>query len=1341
MSRVASRFLIVTMATLLAAGWLTVMPDLAKADTGTGSISLTTLDVAASENFDTLANATGSTTNTALPLGWYITETGGGARDNEQYAVDTGSSNTGDTYGYGSATATDRALGGLQSGTLIPLYGASFTNNTGATIAALDVAYAGEQWRIGNNLTARDDRLDFQVSTDAADLNVGTYTNVDALDFTNPIKTAVAVGALDGNAAPNRAAVAATIPSLNIPDGATFFIRWTDLNATGADDGMAVDDFSVTPHGPTGLSVNDVSQAESNSGSVGFVFTVSLSAPAPAGGVTFDVATADGTAVSASSEDYTSTTLTDETIAEGQTFKTFSVPVTGDTTFEPDETFFVNITGVTNATASDAQGLGTILNDDAAGCGDPYTAIHTIQGNGLATTIPGNLSTEGIVVGDFEGTAAASGFYIQAADAETDADPLTSEGIFVFTGSTNKASLGERVRVTGFARERFSQTTINGTDSNTSPVTNVLVCSTGNPLPAATDVSLPFANTDYPERYEGMYVNFPQSLVIAEYFNYDRFGDIVLAKPLAGEKRPFTGTAIDAPGAAANARTAANNLSRITLDDVQSAQNPSVLRHPNGNPFSLTNYFRGGDTVTNTVGILGFDFSLYRILPTGPATYAAANPRPTAPEDTGGRLTIAAQNTLNFFLTADYPTGDPLDNKCGPANNVECRGWDSDQASEFSRQRDKLLATLAGLDADVIGLNEIENSTGVDPLGDPTNGIVAGLNASFGPGTYDYINTGTIGTDAIKVGLIYRPAAVTPVGTYKLLTTAVDPRFIDTKSRPVLAQTFEEVATGARFTVAVNHLKSKGSDCNDVGDPDAGDGQGNCSGTRTKAAQALVDWLATDPTGSGDPDFLIIGDLNSYAREDPIAAIKAGPDDSPGTADDYTNLVASYLGTYAYSFTFDGQAGYLDHALSSAHLTGQVSGVAEWHINSDEADVFDYDTTFKPPTQDALYEPFAYRSSDHDGVIVGLNLVGPPATVAINDGDGQSTEVTTNFPIQLDLTVKDSGGNPVPGAQVTFAGPVSGASASIVETGPYVTDADGNLVVTAQANATAGIYQFVATAGTGSATYHLANEAGPPASITIHAGDNQEATVDTDFGVQLDITVLDANNNPVPNQTVFFEGPTTGASASIVESGPFMTDADGNIRVTAHANAIPGGPYNFVASAGEATATFHLTNLPTVTALLSSGATCGTFAAGTASQLSDISYGVRRSRISSLTVSTFSYWVNVTAVAGSNTFTVNQSITSGNFATLFGLTAGSAVYTSSCTKGPKATFTQSSTNAAAGTVTVTFNAPTAGTYYVNVAFRTGSLKGATAPSPSAVNYRFSTTGVPGTTRALDLMPS
>ncbi len=330
------------------------------------TISLTA-GVAYTQNFDTLSNTAGSTTNNLLIDGWAMTEAGGGARDNEQYAVDTGGSNTGDTFSYGLAGATDRALGSIQSGTLIPIYGAAFTNDSGATITSLLISYVGEQWRISNTAAARDDRLDFQISFDATSLTTGTWTDVNELDFTNVIKTAATAGALNGNLDANKIAISHTLAGLNIPAGATFWIRWNDLNSSGADDGLAIDDFSITASTgvalPT-LSINDVSQLEGNAGTTTFTFTVLLSAPAPAGGVTFDIATADGTATSASG-DYVAQSLTGQTIPEGSTSYTFNVTVNGDVTFEPNETFFVNITNATGATIADGQGLGTISNDDA----------------------------------------------------------------------------------------------------------------------------------------------------------------------------------------------------------------------------------------------------------------------------------------------------------------------------------------------------------------------------------------------------------------------------------------------------------------------------------------------------------------------------------------------------------------------------------------------------------------------------------------------------------------------------------------------------------------------------------------------------------------------------------------------------------------------------------------------------------------------------------------------------------------------------------------------------------------------------------------------------------------
>jgi predicted extracellular nuclease len=803
--------------------------------------------------------------------------------------------------------------------------------------------------------------------------------------------------------------------------------------ATDTDDNAA--DFSTGSPNPrssgVALSINDISFVEGGPSSYLVDFTISLTSPATGAGVTFDVATADGTATIADN-DYLADSQTGLNIPAGSSSYTYQVAVNGDANPEQDETFFVNVTNVTGATVTDDQGQATIQTDDAPSpCDSPYTRIYDIQGSGDDAAITGNVTTRGIVVGDFEGGAANSGFFIQ--DATGDGDASTSDGIFVFTGNTDLVAAGEDVVVTGYARERFNQTTINGSNSNTAAVTaaNIADCGTGSVDP--TDVQMPFSSLTFPERYEGMLVNFPQTLQIAEHFNYDRFGEIVLALPIDDDLRPFTGTAVDEPGPDAVARTLTNTLSRITLDDNQSAQNPAVLRHPNGDPFTLDNRFRGGDEVANATGVMGFDFSLYRIYPTQGADYTSTNPRPETAPDPGGRLRVAAQNTLNFFLTLDTTSSDSGPGPCGGNANLDCRGADADQPDEFTRQRTKLLQALVGIDADVLGLNEIENTPGVSPLGDPTRGIVPGLNDLLGAGTYDFIDTGVIGSDAIRVGLIYKPGKVTPVGDFKLLTSAVDPRFIDTKSRPALAQTFRENATGELFTVVVNHLKSKGSDCNDIGDPDLGDGQGNCSQTRRAAANALVDWLATDPTGSGDPDFLIVGDLNSYAKEQTIDEIKQGADDVDGSADDWTNLIEQYIGPEAYSYVFDGQAGYLDHALANATLAGQLAGASEWHINADEPDILDYDTSFKPAAEEALYEPNQFRVSDHDPVLVGLDLNAPPVFSVVAGGSCSTTSSGGTFLVNVsdlqtaaeDLTLTLTGNtNPtlVPDANVSITG-------------------------------------------------------------------------------------------------------------------------------------------------------------------------------------------------------------------------------------------------------------------------------------------------------------------------------
>jgi predicted extracellular nuclease len=578
--------------------------------------------------------------------------------------------------------------------------------------------------------------------------------------------------------------------------------------------------------------------------------------------------------------------------------------------------------------------------------------IHDVQGPGLSSPLEGQqVIVEGVVTSDQQ-DGDFNGWFMQEEDADHDADPATSEGIFIFEGgNTVEVNVGDVVSVEGTVVEFSGETQI----------TDVLdVTVTGTDSFTGTVMTLPFIDLDQPEWYEGMYVTAPQALTIAEYFNFDRFGEIVLTTDRAPQP-----TAVFEPGSTEAADlAAANQLARITLDDNRTSQNPDPAIHPNGAVFDLDNLFRGGDTVENVTGVINYRFGLYRIQPTQGADYTAVNPRPTSPDDVGGSLTVASFNVLNYFTTIDMGAS-----ICGPDGNLGCRGADS--AEELERQRAKIVSAITDINADVVGLIEIENNaaTVVDtPLAD----LVSGINDVLGAGTYNYVDTGPIGTDAIKVAFIYKPSTVSLNRGYAVLDASVDPDFNDNKNRPALAQTFMQLSNGESVTVAVNHLKSKGSSCADIGDPDLGDGAGNCNATRTSAAQALVDWLDDDATGSGEDDVLIIGDLNSYDKEDPIDAVIDGG---------YTDLVAESGGEFAYSYVFSGAWGYLDYALANDLLQSEVTGTTVWHTNADEPDILDYNLDFKQPAQQALYESNAFRASDHDAVIVGLELDHTPPVV------------------------------------------------------------------------------------------------------------------------------------------------------------------------------------------------------------------------------------------------------------------------------------------------------------------------------------------------------------------------
>jgi hypothetical protein len=599
---------------------------------------------------------------------------------------------------------------------------------------------------------------------------------------------------------------------------------------------------------------------------------------------------------------------------------------------------------------------------DLASCNNEFTPISAIQGSGLATPIANQVvTTKGVVVGDYEGAAPAlRGFYLQ--DATGDGDPATSDGIFVFNANNDNVKVGDVVRVTGTAQEFQDQTQLGNTSG-------VLVCATGAAVDPV-DVSLPVSSPTFLERYEGMLVRFPQTLYVTEHFQLGRFGQVVLSSG----KRLYQPTSLVAPGAAAQAMQAQNDLNRIIVDDAVNDQNPDpILFGRGGDPLSAGNTLRGGDAATGITGVLTYTWAgnsasgnAYRVRPVwslGGAvpSFAALNARPALPLPVGGSLRVGAMNLLNFFNTFSGCT-----NGVGGAS-TDCRG--ASNAAEFDRQWQKTVAAIVALNADVLGVVEVEN----DGYGSTSAiaDLVAKVNASAGAGTYAFIDvdaaTGQVnalGTDAIKVGLLYKPASVTPVGTTAVLNTVAFVNGGDgfPRNRPALAQAFERPDHG-RFVVSVNHLKSKGSECDA---PDAGDGQGGCAIVRTNAANLLEAWLATDPTGMVDSDVIIVGDLNSYAKEDPVTALLGGG---------YTDLMASRIGADAYSYVFDGQWGYLDHALSSSSLTPQVTGVTEWHINADEPSVLDYLTDFKSAAQQvSLYSPDQFRVSDHDPLLVGLNL-------------------------------------------------------------------------------------------------------------------------------------------------------------------------------------------------------------------------------------------------------------------------------------------------------------------------------------------------------------------------------
>ncbi len=1097
-------------------------------------VSLTTLASASTQNFDTLSNTAGSTTNVLAITGWFLTESGGGARDNEQYAVDNGSGTTGDTMSWGTAGATDRALGGLQSGTLIPIFGACFTNNTGSTITSLDVAYTGEQWRLGT--AARTDQINFEYSLNATDLVTGAWTGVAALNFVTPVTATV--GAKDGNAAANRTAISSSVPALSIANGATFWIRWTDTNASGADDGLGVDDFSITPQGVPGLpslTVNDVSLNEGNAGTTTFTFTVSLSAPAGAGGVTFDIATADNTATQPS--DYTLKSLTSQTIPAGSSTYTFDVLVNGDLTPETNETFFVNVTNVTGANVTDGQGQGTIVNDDAApnltindvtvtegnggtttftftvslsapasaggvtfdiatangtatapgdytaksltaqtipagsstytfdvlvngdttvepnetffvnvtnatnaivtdgqGLGtisnDDFTRIHDIQGAGTASPLSGVVTTRGIVTA----VKFNNGFFIQEPDATADADPNTSEGIFVFTSSAPPATaaIGNLVEVTATISEYAP-----GRGSLTELVTpTVTLISSGNPLPApvalTTALPDPAGSWTQLERLEGMRVSVASFTVTAptdgstNEANATGSGNGVVHGVVTGVPLPLREAGIQWPDA----------LPLPTIPRWDS--NPEVLRlDTDGQVGATALNLSGGAILTGVVGPLDYAFDRYSILPDAstppgvtPGIVATPVTTPLASE-----FTVASYNLERFFDTVNDPESDAVLTAAAYANRL----------AKASLQIRNYLKT-----PDIVGVAEVEHLTTLQDVATKINNDAVAASQPD-PQYVAYLVEGN-DVGGIDVGFLVKTAPVA-AGTPRVQVVSVTQELDGTlfvnadastetlNDRPPLRlMTIIHHANGASYpvTVIVNHLRSM----NDVDNTAAGSNGWTTIGERVRAkrlAQAVDLANLVQARQLADPTerIVLVGDFNAFDVNDgygdsmsTIAGVTFAdnvttvPGDGTNLVEpDFVNLNTTAPAAERYSFVFDGTRQSLDHVLVNGQL---VSGTLARRLEHPRINA-DF-----PETDRSLYGATnATRLSDHDP-LVGFFQVAAFASAGITTTVTDAPDpVFPGLGLTYTITVTNGGPDAATGLTLTDAIPAGTTFASL----------------------------------------------------------------------------------------------------------------------------------------------------------------------------------------------------------------------------------------------------------------------------------------------------------------------
>jgi predicted extracellular nuclease len=569
----------------------------------------------------------------------------------------------------------------------------------------------------------------------------------------------------------------------------------------------------------------------------------------------------------------------------------------------------------------------SVAADEHGVCGDPYMPIYEIQGDGWDSPVDGEVVvTEGVVTVDLQKSSELSGFFIQ--DKTGDGDPATSDGLFVnhrdYWSPQFDPSVGDLVRVKGTIDEQFGLTQMEWLDAGT-------ICGTGYP-PFATNVFVREFNAN-PEAFESMYVRFPRPMTVTDTYNQHLYGEVWL-----GEKGVVEQPTNEYPVGADAEAFAADNMARsILLDDSSTWSNPRPVPYA-----GAEGTLRVGDTVNPLVGAINYAFGNYRIQPQDPDSvmFVPLNPRPPEP-NTKGSLVVASANVLNYWTTLD--------------------GRGASTPEQLAVQTEKLVAELLGTNADIIGLQEIEN----DPTHTPILTLVAALNAAAGADVWSWIGPHEANVYPILNEIIYRNDRVDTVGDP---VTVVDPIFDtippgrdDPVGRRPVAQTF--MFNGEMFTVINNHFKSKGCGGASGLDEDQGDGQSCFNATRVGQAERVLQMVDDLIADTGDPDVMVIGDLNAYLDEDPVLALETELvhlvrewDNDPYSYNFFATFAAPWIGR-----------GLLDHALATPSMADQVKRAEVWHINADEPRFLDwYDTS--------MVAPGPYRASDHDPVIVSLEL-------------------------------------------------------------------------------------------------------------------------------------------------------------------------------------------------------------------------------------------------------------------------------------------------------------------------------------------------------------------------------